>query len=59
MLVIVGTLAQDMLLEPYGGLVFGMTPGSTTGLTALWSTGIVVAWQAKSRSLHAGVCAIL
>jgi len=59
MLVIVGTLAQDMLLEPYGGRMFGIMPGSTTGLTALWGAGTVVAWQAQSRALHAGVCAIL
>jgi BCD family chlorophyll transporter-like MFS transporter len=43
MLVIVGTLAQDILLEPYGGLVLGMTPGETTRLTALWGVGTVLA----------------
>jgi BCD family chlorophyll transporter-like MFS transporter len=43
MLVIVGTLAQDILLEPYGGLVLGMTPGATTRLTALWGIGTVIA----------------
>jgi MFS transporter, BCD family, chlorophyll transporter len=42
MLVIVGTLAQDILLEPYGGLVLGMTPGETTRLTALWGAGTML-----------------
>jgi BCD family chlorophyll transporter-like MFS transporter len=51
MLVIVGTLAQDILLEPYGGLVLGMTPGATTRLTALWGAGTVVAMLAAGLRL--------
>lgn len=42
MLVIVGTLAQDVLLEPYGGLVLKMSPGETTRLTALWGAGTML-----------------
>jgi BCD family chlorophyll transporter-like MFS transporter len=51
MLVIVGTLAQDILLEPYGGLVLGMTPGATTRLTALWGAGTVIAMLAAGLGL--------
>lgn len=51
MLVIVGTLAQDILLEPYGGLVLGMTPGETTRLTGLWGVGTVLAMLAAGLGL--------
>jgi BCD family chlorophyll transporter-like MFS transporter len=30
---------QDVLLEPYGGEVLGMSVGQTTSLTALWAVG--------------------
>jgi BCD family chlorophyll transporter-like MFS transporter len=38
---------QDVLLEPYGGEVLGMTVGQTTALTALWATGALggFAWS--------------
>ena len=39
----IGTLAQDVLLEPYGGLVLGMSPSATTRLTAYWGVGVLVA----------------
>jgi BCD family chlorophyll transporter-like MFS transporter len=42
MLSIVGTQAQDILLEPFGALVLGMTVGETTRLTSLWGTGAMV-----------------
>jgi MFS transporter, BCD family, chlorophyll transporter len=38
----VGTLAQDALLEPYGGLVLGMSVGDTTRLTMFWGVGVLV-----------------
>ncbi len=38
---IVGTLAQDVLLEPYGALVLGMDVGDTTRLTAFWGLGVM------------------
>jgi BCD family chlorophyll transporter-like MFS transporter len=41
-LTMVGTLAQDILLEPFGGLVLGMTVGQTTQLTAFWGIGVLV-----------------
>jgi MFS transporter, BCD family, chlorophyll transporter len=38
----IGTLAQDALLEPYGGLVLGMSVGDTTRLTMFWGLGVLV-----------------
>ena len=37
----IGTLAQDALLEPYGGLVLGMSVGDTTRLTMYWGLGVM------------------
>ncbi len=37
----VGTLAQDVLLEPFGGLVLGMSVGQTTRLTMFWGLGVM------------------
>ena len=39
----VGTLAQDVLLEPYGALVLNMSVGETTRLTAYWGVGVMIA----------------
>jgi BCD family chlorophyll transporter-like MFS transporter len=41
-LTFVGTLAQDVLLEPYGALVLGMQVGDTTRLTAFWGVGVMI-----------------
>ncbi len=44
-LVVLGTLAfsmQDILLEPYGGEILGLSVSATTNLTALWALGAVV-----------------
>ena len=40
---------QDVLLEPYGGQVLGMSVGQTTSLTALWALGALAGfgWSAK------------
>lgn len=38
----VGTLAQDVLLEPYGALVLGMSVAQTTRLTAWWGSGVLL-----------------
>lgn len=43
MFTFVGTLAQDILLEPYGGLVLNMEVGETTRLTAFWGVGVIIA----------------
>ena len=34
--------AQELLIEPFAGLVFGMTPGSTTKLAGLQHGGVLV-----------------
>ncbi len=43
MLALIGTQAQDILLEPFGALVLGMSVGQTTRLTSLWGTGTILA----------------
>ena len=47
MLTLMGTQMQDVLLEPYGALVFGMTVGQTTQLTAFWGVGTLIAMLAS------------
>lgn len=42
-LTFVGTLAQDVLLEPFGALVLAMPVGETTGLTQYWGIGVLLA----------------
>lgn len=42
-LTLLGTQMQDVLLEPYGGLLFGMDVKATTGLTQFWGIGILIA----------------
>jgi len=37
----IGTLGQDVLLEPYGALVLGMTVSETTRLTMFWGLGVI------------------
>ncbi|KAA3642932.1 MAG: MFS transporter [Chloroflexi bacterium] len=38
----IGTLAQDVLLEPYGALTLNMSVGDTTRLTAFWGVGVMI-----------------
>lgn len=47
----VGTLAQDVLLEPFGGLVLKMDVGETTGLTQYWGIGVLLAMLASGLAL--------
>jgi BCD family chlorophyll transporter-like MFS transporter len=42
-LVVMGTLAQDVLLEPYGGVVLNMDVAATTRLTVFWGLGVMAA----------------
>lgn len=49
-----GFSMQDILLEPYGGEVLGMTVGATTGLSAIWGLGMLVAFAMSSRRLGNG-----
>lgn len=44
---VVGTLAQDVLLEPYAGLVLNMSVAETTRLTAFWGTGALLSMGAS------------
>ncbi len=65
----VGTLAQDVLLEPYGALVLGMSVGDTTRLTAFWGLGVMfsmllsgaflIKWLGHLRVLRIGLVASL
>ncbi len=42
MFAFVGTLAQDVFLEPYGGLVLDMDIGETAALTQFWGVGLII-----------------
>lgn len=44
---VLGTLAQDVLLEPYGALVLDMRVAQTTRLTAIWGAGTILAMIAS------------
>ncbi len=33
---------QDLILEPFGGLVFGMTPGQTTSMSGMQNGGVFI-----------------
>ena len=55
--VFVGTLAfnmQDVLLEPYGGEVLGLSVASTTLLTGLWAMGALCGLLWATRKLTLG-----
>jgi BCD family chlorophyll transporter-like MFS transporter len=55
--VFLGTLAfnmQDVLLEPYGGQVLGLSVSATTVLTALWSLGALAGFLWATRRLSHG-----
>ncbi len=45
-LTVLGTLGQDVLLEPYGALALGLTVAQTTRLTAIWGAGVILAMLA-------------
>jgi BCD family chlorophyll transporter-like MFS transporter len=45
---------QDVLLEPYGGEVLGLTVAQTTLLTALWSAGTLCGFGLAARALGRG-----
>jgi len=55
--VFIGTLAfnmQDVLLEPYGGEILGLSVSATTLLTALWAAGALVGFALAGKRLAAG-----
>ena len=45
---------QDVLLEPYGGQILGLSVGATTSLTALWAVGMLAGFTYAARALAAG-----
>ncbi|MGR3743915.1 MAG: PucC family protein [Pseudooceanicola nanhaiensis] len=52
-----GTMAfnmQDVLLEPYGGEILGLSVSSTTWLTALWASGALMGFALAGRLLGRG-----
>ena len=55
--VVLGTLAfsmQDILLEPYGGEVLGLSVAATTALTALWAVGSLAGFALAARAMSRG-----
>jgi len=56
--IFLGTLAfnmQDVLLEPYGGDVLGLSVSATTLLTAMWSFGALVGFAFAAKWLKGGM----
>ena len=51
---------QDILLEPYGGEVLGLSVAATTTLTALWALGALAGFGLASRWLggRLGACGV-
>src|SRR6056297_136949 len=52
--VFIGTMAfnmQDVLLEPYGGEILGLSVSATTLLTAMWAAGALVGFALAARLL--------
>ena len=45
---------QDVLLEPFGGHVFGLTVGGTTTLLALWAAGALAGFAIAAKRLNTG-----
>jgi BCD family chlorophyll transporter-like MFS transporter len=45
---------QDILLEPYGGEVLGLSVGGTTLLTAIWAFGALIGFGLAARGLSQG-----
>ncbi len=56
--VFLGTMAfnmQDVLLEPYGGEILGLSVSTTTLLTAGWAAGALMGFALAARWLSAGI----
>jgi len=49
-----GFSMQDVLLEPYGGQIMGLSVSETTGLTALTALGAIAAFALAARLLRQG-----
>lgn len=58
LVVALGTCAfsmQDVLLEPYGGEILGLSVSHTTYLTAIWALGALIAFGLAARLLAKGI----
>ncbi len=58
MVVFIGTMAfnmQDVLLEPYGGEILGLSVSATTLLTATWAGGALIGFALAARWLARGI----
>lgn len=56
--VFLGTIAfnmQDVLLEPYGGEILGLSVSATTLLTATWASGALLGFTLAARWLSEGI----
>jgi len=56
--VFLGTMAfnmQDVLLEPYGGEILGLSVSSTTLLTATWAAGALAGFALAAKWLSQGI----
>ncbi len=56
--VFIGTMAfnmQDVLLEPYGGEILGLSVSATTMLTAMWAGGALVGFAFAANWLAKGI----
>jgi BCD family chlorophyll transporter-like MFS transporter len=49
-----GFQMQDILLEPYGGIVLGLSVSQTTLLTAIWAFGTLMAFGLSAHLLGTG-----
>ncbi|MEL6878198.1 MAG: BCD family MFS transporter [Pseudomonadota bacterium] len=49
-----GFAMQDVLLEPYGGEVLGLSVGATTALTGAWAAGALLGFVLSGRALSRG-----
>ena len=69
MLTVLGTQMQDVLMEPYAGLVLGMDVAATTRLTMFWGLGalasillsglVLVRWLGLARLYRLGIGLLL
>jgi BCD family chlorophyll transporter-like MFS transporter len=69
LLTVLGTQMQDVLMEPYAGLVLGMDVAATTRLTMFWGLGalasillsglILISWLGLARLYQLGIGLLL
>ena len=69
MLTVLGTQMQDVLMEPYAGLVLGMDVAATTRLTMFWGIGalasillsglVLIRWLGLARLYRLGIGSLI